>query len=206
MRVRAGGSAGSRAARRAGFTALEVLIALSLIGLVIANVVMVMDSSTKEYHEGVSVSEVEFQTARTMDRIALAVMGSSLDNLIIPQEMPNKSSSLKYRLSLGFVDGQEVFSEQEEISLGGDPGQVIWAEKPDEPDERSVVWTNWVREYLEGEVANGVDDNGNGIIDESGLMFTFTGNLVTIALTLERPGPNGNLISNTLQTQVTVRN
>ena len=65
-----------------------------------------------------------------------------------------------------------------------------------------------VREYLEGEVPNGADDNGNGIVDENGLCMTWdaNSNLLTIMLTLERVSPNGGLTTRTVQTSVQVRN
>ena len=72
-----------------------------------------------------------------------------------------------------------------------DQGQVIWRDKPGEVDERSVVWSRWVSDFLENELPNGIDDNGNGLIDESGLTFVIDGSMVTIRLTLQRTGSDG---------------
>jgi hypothetical protein len=74
-----------------------------------------------------------------------------------------------------------------QVSLGFEDGDVI-------------------RPYLDGEVFNGSDDNANGVIDEKGLAFVIDRDAVTIRLSLERIGPAGEPITQTVQTTVTVRN
>ncbi len=63
-----------------------------------------------------------------------------------------------------------------------------------------------VREHLEGEIDNGADDNGNGLIDEGGLSFSLAGKTLTIRLTIQGIHPKGQLISRTLETSLTLRN
>lgn len=69
-----------------------------------------------------------------------------------------------------------------------------------------MVWTSLARPFLEGEVLNGVDDNGNGLIDEQGLSFTLFGDSVTIRLSIAQTNPEGEEITQTVETVVTVRN
>jgi len=73
-------------------------------------------------------------------------------------------------------------------------------------EERLVTWCNNVSELVEDELANGIDDNENEMSDETGLTFTVVGEMVTIILTLERPGRGGELIQKTVETVVTCRN
>ena len=68
------------------------------------------------------------------------------------------------------------------------------------------MWCKVVRPFLEGEQMNGVDDNGNGLIDEKGLVFTLDGSRVTVRLTLERKSETGELITRTVETMITCRN
>jgi prepilin-type N-terminal cleavage/methylation domain-containing protein len=192
--------------RNGGFTLLEMLIACSLVGLVVTNIVLAMNSSTKAYETGASCSQVEDQARRTLDRIALAVMGSSREGLAPGQEFPLDTSSLTYQLNLGYEDGEPVWSAPERIERVDAGEQVVWIQNPATPERRQVVWSKWVRDYLAGETFNGIDDNGNGLIDEKGLSFTIEENLVTIRLTLERKGPDGRLITVPVETQVNVRN
>lgn len=195
-----------RAPRRGGFTLVEVLITLALIGLVFGNIFMVMDSSSKAFQAGVSSTDVEFQADRTLDRIALALMASSRDSLSPSAEAPLHSSSLTYETVLGIQDGAVVVGDPQRIEFTVLQGQVVWTENPALPGERSVVWTNWVREYLSGELPNGVDDNGNGLVDEKGLSFTVEGDRVAIRLALERQGQGGKPITIVRETVVTCRN
>ena len=69
-----------------------------------------------------------------------------------------------------------------------------------------MVWSNLVRPFLEGELQNGIDDNGNGLIDEKGLSFVVWKNSVTIRLTLGRQVEGGDWINETVVTTVTCRN
>jgi prepilin-type N-terminal cleavage/methylation domain-containing protein len=191
---------------RGGFTLVEVMIALALGALVLVNVVMVLDTSSKAYEAGTSVNEMEFQADRTLDRIALAIMSSRRESLMIAAETPLMATSLSYHSTLGMEDGEVVEGEPERIEFVIVEGQVRWTENPGLAGERSVIWANWVRDFLEGELPNGVDDNGNGLIDETGLSFDVDGERVNIRLTLERPGPDGKNITRTRETVVVCRN
>jgi hypothetical protein len=59
---------------------------------------------------------------------------------------------------------------------------------------------------MERELANGADDNANGLTDESGLTFDVDRKKVTIRLTLERADQSGEKIKVTRSTEVTCRN
>jgi hypothetical protein len=63
-----------------------------------------------------------------------------------------------------------------------------------------------VRDFLEGELPNGVDDNRNGLIDESGLTFVIESGVVRVLLTLEREGRGGESLTYTRESVVHCRN
>ena len=86
-------------------------------------------------------------------------------------------------------------------------GAVSWYENPGAETEKRVVWVKDVPRFAQGEVAgNGLDDNGNGLIDESGLAFVKEGRSVRILLSLRRPDGEGGFLDRQLQTTVTCRN
>jgi hypothetical protein len=68
------------------------------------------------------------------------------------------------------------------------------------------VLSNIVRPFLEGEIPNGIDDNGNGIIDEKGLSFVVNEGSVTIRLTIGRQVAGQAVIEETLESTVMCRN
>jgi type II secretory pathway pseudopilin PulG len=192
--------------REGGFTIVEVVIAAAILGLIVLNMSMVMKTSSAAYGTGVFKSVLEDQAELTMDRIELAVMSSS-EKAISPQNAaPLSTPVLDYESSLGFQEGKLVSSDPERIQFLPTTGQVVWSQNPGLPEERSVVWSNWVPFHLEKEIANGTDDNGNGLIDETGLAFDKSGPKVNINLTLERKDSEGKVHTKTSKSVVTCRN
>ncbi len=191
---------------RAGFTLVEICIALVLVGLVIANISMVMRSSSAAFAMKSSVGDLDAQADITLDRISLALMGSSPESVVPIQSAPLWSSQVEYQKNVGVQDGQPVWSAPERIEAVIPKRQVVWTQNPDQANERNVVWSNSVPDQLAGEKANGVDDNGNGLVDEAGLCFAFHGKTVEIELTLQRPGPDHRMLTRTVHTRVTCRN
>jgi hypothetical protein len=192
---------------RRGLSLVEVLIALGLMGLVLGNVYMVIGKGTKSYGVQTGDSVADAHARRTLDRVALAVVGASRSSIYDAMEAPFSGSEINYQTCLGVEDGVVVWSAPQRIALTNDTGrQVTWFEQPGLANERRVAWSNWVTQLFEGEVANGLDDNRNGLKDEKGLSFDLDGDSVIIRLTIEKPGVDGEPIVKTLQTRVTCRN
>jgi len=193
--------------RRAGFTLIELLIVLALAAVVGIKAMLVLREAGETQGNTSRAMALEDQVMRVIDRIAYAVIGSSRATLTPEVNSPLFSDALEYRISLGVEDGEVVWSEPERIGLDeSDRAKLTWTRDPQGQDERTVVWCNHVRPYLEKELPNALDDNGNGVIDEAGLAFVLEGNSVTIRLTLEREGPDGERLSRTRETMVTCRN
>ena len=199
-------SSNARAQRRTGFTLIEVMIALSILGLIVANVSLVMRTSASSAEAGVRINQLENQAGSTMDRIANAIMASSSDGITPAPAAPDSERYLDFKRNVGIEDGAIIWGNDERISLDEDTGQVVWIENRDSEAERRIVWSNWVSNYLEGELPNGEDDNDNGLEDETGLSFDMEGRKVTIRLTLSQTAPEGREYSKTLVTRVTARN
>jgi prepilin-type N-terminal cleavage/methylation domain-containing protein len=192
---------------RAGFTLIEVLVTVSLLSLVGANVYMVLADSSRAYEAQTITADTELQVRRTLDRIALAIMGSSADTLWTVEEAPHSAHALNFESNLGMQDGEPVWSEPQQIALINEGTRnVAWFENPDMANQRKVVWNKYVAEFAAGETPNGLDDNGNGLIDELGLSFDKQGNSVIIRLTIQRQGPGGKWVTRELFTTVTCRN
>jgi hypothetical protein len=84
--------------------------------------------------------------------------------------------------------------------------QVVQVENEGQPDERRTVLASGVAELFEGESANNLDDNGNGLKDERGLSFSAQGSVVTVRLSCQRRDDAGRLLSKTAETAVHLRN
>lgn len=195
-----------RRPRNSGFTVVEIVFALTILVLISLNMSMIMRTSNDAFASGMLQKVVSEQAEQTMDRIALAVMASSEQDLNPVKQAPLNSPCLEYQSCLGYQDGQLVMGDLERIELIQQNGSVVWSKAPEKPQSQSVVWTNWVPHNLDGEIANGVDDNHNGLVDESGLSFDSTGPKVNIRLTVIRKDANGVAFKTTLNNTVTCRN
>jgi prepilin-type N-terminal cleavage/methylation domain-containing protein len=195
-----------RASHRAGFTIIELVFAAAILALLSLNLAMVLRTSSNAFETGVFKKVIDDQAELTMDRISLAVMASAEKDLYPVTVAPLNTPRLDYQTCLGFQDGQLVMGDIERIEYVPTNGLIVWSQNPSSPDARSVVWSSWVPNNLEGEMANGLDDNGNGLIDEQGLSFDSSGPKVRILLTLERKDSNNVTYRRTLASTVTCRN
>lgn len=189
----------------AGFTILELVIALTVLVLLVTNVGLVMRTSSDVTEAGIRLEQLENQADLTMDRIALAIMASSSDGIVPAPMAPDSADFLRFSRNVGVEDGEIVWGNEEIIELE-QPGQVVWRENKDLPEERRVVWSRWVSDMLEGEQPNAEDDNGNGLEDEAGLAFDMDGRKITVRITLQNVDPEGRVLTKTLETRVTARN
>lgn len=193
--------------RRAGFTLLEMSVALVLLVVVIGNVYSLLRQSSKSLGAQNAHFDIDTQAQRAMDRITMALVGASADTLAMPTAAPFSKSSLNYKESLGMQDGNIVSSPEQRIELSNvDGGEAVWIENPGTPQEKRVVWSKDIPPMLEKEIENGVDDNANGIIDETGLSFVKNGKSITVYLTVRRTTQDGHVVEKRLQDTVTCRN
>lgn len=210
--------------RRAGFTILEASIAITVIAIVILSVTTTVDRSGGAFTASTSAADLDALARRALDRVArdlATVVGTSLSpNGTLPGQSVD---SLDYRTNTGWngaavttgllnriereLDPAELDDGLDNDSDGlVDEGVLVWREDPGQPGERSTRRASYVAELLEGETANGVDDNGNGLVDESGFCIQITGNVMTLRLTLQRVDATGQLLTSTVETSVLIRN
>lgn len=189
-----------------GFTIIEIIFAVAILTLITLNVSMVMKTSSDTFQSGVLQKVIDEQAELSMDRISRAIMSSSENDLNPIKQAPLSTPQLDYQTCLGYQDGLPVYGELERIKYIAEQGSIVWSQKPGDPDERTVVWSNWVPASLDGESPNGIDDNGNGLVDEQGLSFDTVGPKVNIRMTLRRTDPKGHIFKATMNNTVTCRN
>jgi len=87
-----------------------------------------------------------------------------------------------------------------------DEGQVVLVRDVGAPNAVRTVLVRGVSELLQGEQANGADDNANGVVDERGFNIRRVGDLVSVRLSVEGVDDGGNLTVRTVETSFKVRN
>ena len=191
---------------RSGLTLVEACITLSLLGLVFGSLGMLIHSAQGTYRAGVSTMQLEREGSLAMARIAAALRAADLDSLSPTAAPPFSSSLLNFQRNEGFDGKQTVWSDPQRIAHDPAAGRALWIRNPGLPGEEGVTWSRKVAPFLEGEALSGTDTNGNGLIDEPGLCFTREGDLVTVRLTLEAPGPGGSSAVRSWTTKLYCRN
>ena len=73
-------------------------------------------------------------------------------------------------------------------------------------NELRVVLCSGVSELLEGESENGLDDNGNQVIDELGFNVHRVDDVLRLQLSLQAASESGNVLTRTLETTIRIRN
>jgi hypothetical protein len=207
-------SRGSGITRRGGFTLLETAVAVVLLALVIGNVYTILGGTSRDLGDRNVRFEADTQARRALERIAMAIVGSHESSLYAQPTSPDSEAFLDYEEFLGLQDTngdgieEAVMSPRMRIALEEEPGgQVTWYENPGEPGQKQVVWVKDVPQFAVGEIpANGLDDNGNGLLDESGLAFVKEGRSVRIVLSLRVPDGKGGFLDRQVETTVTCRN
>lgn len=192
--------------KRAGFTLLEMAMTVALLAIFAVKVTSVIDVTTKTTEDDIQQTAIDAQARQVLRQIGFAVMGSHPSSLDPNMLAPLNQACLKYQVNLGISDGEVIWADPEEVALEEGRRQIYWSDNPDAADERRIVWTNLVAPYLEGEIPNGIDDNGNGLIDEKGLAFSISGSAISMKLTLERIKDDGTAITSTVETVVACRN
>jgi hypothetical protein len=188
-----------------GYTLLEIGIALTLLTLVLVNLYMLLGDSGEAMRAKAAEFEAEIEARRILDRAAMNLIGAAAGTLVVPLSAPQSSESIDFAVNTGFQDGAPTWSPNRRIARE-DGSSVIWREKPGEAGERVVKWTGNAPGLLEGELDNELDDNGNGLIDETALSYEVNGSMITIRITIKKPKAGGGFTTKTLQTRVTCRN
>jgi prepilin-type N-terminal cleavage/methylation domain-containing protein len=195
-------------ARRAtrGFSLVELAIAVALLGLVSGGVLMVFDSTNRAFQSANASIELSRSARRTVDRLAEIVAysrRSSVSPAAPGAQAPFSTRQIDFQTAQAFAGGAAVWSNTQRLEFRYSPfdpddgvdndrngviddGQVVWTTDLGLAEERSVVLARGVRELQARELANGADDDANGLIDEPGLCFDFDGQRIVVRLTLER--------------------
>jgi prepilin-type N-terminal cleavage/methylation domain-containing protein len=189
-----------------GFTLLEIAVALTIALVLIGAVYSVTQEATETAHLGTSISMLDAEVSRTLDRMATELVAAGIES-IEPAALEG-DPAVCFRKCIG-ADGTTIrWGPRQSFDLRAEDGvnRVVWVQDVDAESPREIVLTRVARAYAEGEVLNAADDNGNGLVDERGLSFELVGRTLTIRLTLERPGPAGQVLARTATTSVKLRN
>jgi hypothetical protein len=130
-----------------GFSLVELAIAASLLAVVVGGAMMVFDSTGRACQSMAIDSELLTSARRTLNRIAELVRLSRRSNVLpaVPgAESPFSTSQIDFQPAAGFAGGAAVWGASQRIEF---------QYSPTDPDD-------------------GVDNDGNGLVDDGRVVWT----------------------------------
>jgi type II secretory pathway pseudopilin PulG len=213
-----------RSNRRSGFSVVEVAVTLLLLTIILGAAAIVGSSGSKIARASELQTQVQARSRRAVDQMFNELINAGLGQLN-PDPGPIGTTAFNWRKNTGIdLAGTPTWSEVWRLELQADPNDANDGLDNDSDgliDERTLVMTSafgalnarpmvlsrQVSELAAGELANGADDNGNGLVDEPGFIVTRVDDLVTIRLTLEaHASAEGTNVQAAVETSVTLRN
>ena len=134
---------------RAGYTMLEMVISVTLLSLILGGVVSLGLAGSGAFKAGVTTTTLDNRVRQSSERLAKEIAGARRGTLIPdPQPIPGiqgvGTSTLDFEQNVGFA-----------------AGAIQWGPR-----------TRVAFEYEAGELNNGADDDGDGLIDEGAIVMT----------------------------------
>ena len=189
---------------RSGLTIVEAVVSVALLALVFSAFTLVVQAARRQQREGMQSLEIERTGNRVVDRIVGLLRYADATSFFPIAAPPLSSSTIGFQVVEGWA-GAPVVSGPQDLALSPD-GRIVWTLDAGLPTEQSVGLASGVPALLEGESANGVDDNGNGLVDEPGLCFARSGGVLLVRFTLQRTGAEGEDLVRTFEARVNPRN
>ncbi|HKX45376.1 MAG TPA: prepilin-type N-terminal cleavage/methylation domain-containing protein [Planctomycetota bacterium] len=208
---------------RAGFTFLEVMIAVTLLAVIAGSAALVGRRGTDAFRNTSARTVAEAEARRAIGRIAQELQEAMPDTVSPVAGFPAGSDTLDFRRGEDFVAGAVVLSDLCRIELRPEPGEadngadddgdglvdeciVVLVKDVLGANEQEAVLARNVRELGLGEVANGLDDDGDGLEDEPGFCLVVVDEVVRLWLSVEHVGAEGERFEVAVETSVEFRN
>ena len=128
---------------RQGFSLVELAISIVLLALIMGSVGLVGLSNRRAFDQGVASADLDAQLRRTTDRVVQEFMRSGASVLIPDPVEDTGASDVTYLKATGVSGGATTWST---------PFRIYW-------------------DYELGELDDGLDNNGNGLIDEGRVIW-----------------------------------
>lgn len=133
-----------RAGARGGYTLIEVMISLVLLTAVLGVTTLTTSQSYDAFRAARTNATVEAKLRRGVARVATELVSTGIDVLEPDPADEYGTSELLFREVVGIVGGAPVWGPQARIAF----------------------------EYESGELDDGLDNNGNGLVDEGVIVLT----------------------------------
>ena len=209
--------------RQAGVSLLELIAGVVLFAVVVAVALQSSLASSRVTASLVSTSDLDLQAHRVLEQVTRELGQARLDSMTPEATAPYGASGLTYERAE--IDGTGAIAWSaprriEFVQAAGDPldgtdndgnglvddGEIWLVTNVGEPGQQRSLLLRHVARFVDGEVENLLDDNGNGLIDERGLSFERREGLVFVRISVQCIDPDGHVATRTAESAVRTRN
>ncbi len=127
-----------------GFTLIEITVATAVLGVALMSITQLFLSSSEAFSSSTKRAQLTIRSQVVMNRLCDEIITGRFLTLTPPN--PTASDRLRFDKIIGFASGEPVYGNPVQIEL-------VLLEGPGGPG------------------SNGIDDNGNGLIDEGAVLI-----------------------------------
>lgn len=208
--------------RQAGFTLMEVAVAVGVLGMVLGSVGMFAARSNQASKALMTRADAEARARRALERVADELVGVGQSLLFPDPTTAMGTATLTYQRPAGVsAAGVVQWNQPSRVELQLEPGELDDGDDDDgdglvderrlvlvrsagTATEQQVVLCNGLCEMGLGESANGVDDDGDGTVDEAGFSVRRIGDLLLLSVCVQPAGRDARPVE--FATAVVLRN
>lgn len=195
-----------RARSNSGMTIVEMAISCVVLALVFGSLAMSLSSSRSVFERGSRTMTHEQDSSRVLRQVTDALRGADAASLPLVPPAPLSASTIDFQTQQGYQGKSWTWSPPRRIGYDAATGTVRRIDDFGLPGQKVTVWADNVPALLEGEIANGADDNGNGLIDEAGFCVTREGNMLVLRVTIAGQGQIDGDSTRTAEVRIALRN
>jgi prepilin-type N-terminal cleavage/methylation domain-containing protein len=129
--------------RRSGFSLLELMISMSIIGVVLTGIAMIVQASGDAFSAGSARMVLDGRGNRALARIADMLRSAERATLAPSVGPPASTPALDFRNSLGPEVGGVTLDDTRRIRLVPGQGTVEWVDRLGLANERAACPTSW---------------------------------------------------------------
>ena len=177
-----------------------------ILGIASVSLLTVTKAVTGSYRVSVERLNIGAIGSQAMANFVDAMRLAKTSSLSPVPASPFFAQTVSFERSERTLNGGTVWHDPETILYDPVLGEVRWIENAGTANANITFRCNGVAPLLQGETANGLDDNGNGLIDEPGFCLTIAGGVLTASLTLQRNAPEGGVTMRTWTRSIQCRN
>ena len=211
-----------RSRRAQGHTLVEIMVVVTVMAIFLTGVGLVSVRTSDAFEEGSRAADLDAGLHRALETIVRELEDVGRSELT-PEPLPplgaevldfrvlqREDSVLQWSPARRIAWEREPSEADDGLDNDGDglvdEGRVVWSELPGLPDERRRVLVGGVMELDQGETANLVDDDEDGLADERGLVFSINGDVLSVWLTVQGVGEGGGVRTRSARTSIHVHN